>query len=127
ADCGVPTAECRLRSADCLLSQQISCYEQRIRRTLCQTSHEVGIPLCPERDIDAHSPALLHELTLQVTSNSVEHLEFEGAGGNLFCLRESDRGFDHLLVVRSDAVIDAALKQNLHQLHVIGIDIALVG
>ena len=33
---------------------------------------------------------------------------------------------DHLFVVRGDAVIDAAFQQNLHQLHIIGIDICFL-
>src|SRR5262249_41265023 len=83
-----------------LLSEQIPQDEQRVRRTFRQTAHEVGIPLRPERNINAAAPAFFHQAVLQVTADAVEHLKLERRRRDLLLLCELDGCANHALVVR---------------------------
>src|SRR4029077_8199737 len=80
------------------LPEQIFGDEQNIRRTLGQEAHQVRIPLGAEGNINPHAPTLLHQTTLQVTTDAVEHLEFEGLMGNVFSSIEGLGFFNDPLV-----------------------------
>src|ERR1041385_5710755 len=93
---------------------------------LGQASHEVRIPGLPVRDIDAHGVALAREFLLKVAPHAVEHLKLEAVFADALLARESFRGFDHVLVVRGDAVVDAAREQKLHAAHVVLVNIFFI-
>jgi hypothetical protein len=54
-----------------LRSQQVLGDEQHVGGAFCEPPHEVGIPLGAEGDVDAHAPALFHQVLLQVAPDSV--------------------------------------------------------
>ena len=62
---------------------------------------------------------MLHQLLLQVSADAVKHLELESSGRNFLLAGELFGRLNHVLVMSGDAVVDAALEQHLHQLHVI--------
>src|SRR5580658_2267528 len=45
-------------------SQQVLGDEENVGRALRKAPHQVGIPLCSERDVDAHSPAVASQALL---------------------------------------------------------------
>src|SRR5436190_20947599 len=108
-----------------LPSEQILQNENRVCRPLCKSPHQVWVPLRSERDVDAHAPAVADQLFLKIAADAVKHLKLKCVISDLFGARECERGFDHLRVVRGDAVIGPALQQDLHQRHEIRIDVFL--
>ena len=56
-------------------------HEPDVRGSLAEASHEVREPLPPERHVDPHAVALLHERGLQIPPDAVQHLELERVDG----------------------------------------------
>ncbi len=98
-----------------LAPQQIPGDEEYICRSFRQAAHEIGIPLGTEWNVNAHAPSFAHQPPLQVAANAVEHLKLKGVAWNIFLRGKCFGLIDDLLVVRRQAVIDAALHQNFHQ------------
>src|SRR6266700_6180240 len=73
----------RHESAGRLLPEPIPCDEQSVRWPFRQAAHEVGIPLCAKRNVDAHAPSLAHQALLQIAADTVEHLELESVARNV--------------------------------------------
>src|SRR4030095_1052538 len=72
----------RARGAICqLFAKEIRDKEPNVRGSLSKTTHEIGIPLRPEGNINTHRIAVFHKPFLQVTSNTVQHLELNGVFG----------------------------------------------
>src|SRR5581483_10419978 len=93
--------------------KQVSEDKEEVGGSLGQTAHEVRVPLGPERNVNAHLPALSHQALLQITPDAVQHLELECvprnvlANGERFCL------IDNALVMRGQPMIDPALYERL--------------
>ena len=60
-----------------LLTEIIGNEEPNICRALCQAAHEIRIPAPSEGNIDTDRITLFYKLLLQITTNSIEHLEFD--------------------------------------------------
>src|SRR5205807_1653030 len=70
--------------------------------------------------------AFPNQALLEVAADAVQHLEFEGVAWNLLSHGECFGFVDDVLVMRRQAVVDAALQQHLHELDVVGIDLRLL-
>ena len=75
----------------------------------------------PKWNVHPHAPSLAHQPPLQVAADAVEHLKLKGVARDIFQRGKYFGLIDDLLVVRRQAVIDAALHQNFHQPDVIRI------
>src|SRR5438105_7479132 len=108
-----------------LTSKEVLENEDRIRRPLGETAHQVRIPFRAERDVHAHAPSIANELLLQIAADAVQHLKLERVGSDVLAPREGDRRVDHLRIVRRDSVIRPAPQHDLHQLDEVRVDIRL--
>src|SRR5579885_3303591 len=88
--------------------------EEYVGGTLCQTPHEVRIPLGSKGHIDSHAPSIAHQTLLQVAANAVQHLEFEGIAGDSFPGGKLFGLIDDVFIVCSQAMIGPALHENFH-------------
>src|SRR4051794_8077831 len=110
-----------------LTPEEVAKDEEHVRRTLSQSPHIVGIPRAAERYIHPEPKSLAHQLSLQVATNAVEHLEFERIARDSVRRNEAFHLFDHRLVMRRDSRIHALLQQQFGELEEIAIHVALVG
>lgn len=51
---------------------------------LCQTAHEIRIPMSPEWNIHTYRITFLEKFLLQITSNSVKHLKLQPVLGEAY-------------------------------------------
>src|SRR6185312_7928950 len=109
------------------LLDDVAGHERDIGGTLCEAAHEVRIPLCTERNIAPHPPALADDLLLQVAANPVQHLEFEAIGLDVVLACELLHLLDYDFVVRGDAGIGTVQDETLHARDVIRVHVALFG
>ena len=110
-----------------LFAQHILGDEEDVGGALGEATHEVGIPLVAERDVDPNVVALGDELTLQIAADSEEHLELEAAAIDAALGDEGLGGSNHFLVVRGEPVINGTLQQHVGELGVVGIDVGFFG
>src|SRR5262249_3272145 len=106
-----------------LRAQHVPGNEEHIGRTLAQPPHKIGIPFRAEGYVDPGAPAFANKLLLKIAANPVEHLELERLPWDLLPHGKGPTFPDQILVVRRQAVINAALHQRSHQLDVVGIDL----
>src|SRR6185369_2919290 len=107
-------------------TKHVFCYEPGVGRALCQAAHEVGVPLGAEWDVNAYAPTFLGQAFLEVATDSVEHLEFEGAFGNSFLEGPGFDLFDDALIVGSETVEYSALDDEFCDLDVVGVNVFFV-
>src|SRR5580693_6511583 len=108
-----------------LSSQEVLGNEQHVRRTLGQPPHQIRIPFGSERNVDSHSPSVASQALLQIAADAVKHLELKGVSRNSLFGSERFGLINDVFVMGSQAVINLALHQNLHQLNVVGVDFRL--
>src|SRR5205085_7271753 len=121
---GKPTSTqsfCAEIKAPLKLAPKIFRNENCIRLPLCQTPHQVRIPFSAKWYINTHTPAIAYQFFLQVATDTVQHLKFKCIARDLFLNGKSFGLIDDVFVVCGQAVINAALQQNLEQLHIISI------
>src|SRR6266496_5914795 len=111
-----------LRDVRNLSAQDVLRDKEGVRRTLGEAAHQVGIPLRPEWNVNAHTPPLFCKLGLEIATNSVQHLEFESRRRNSFSAAPMFDLVDDALIVSGEAMEDAAPDEVLRDLDVIGID-----
>src|SRR5664279_1365792 len=110
-----------------LLPEHVPCDEDHVGGALRQASHEVRIPLRPERNIDAQAVAFAHQLLLQIATHAMQHLKLIRGVRDVLRARELFYLGDDLLVVCGNAMEDAALQQRARQLQVVRIRVGLLG
>src|SRR2546425_273998 len=108
-----------------LVPEEIAQEEPQIGGPLGQSAHEIGKPVAAIWNINAEAVAVFNELSLQVGSHAIKHLELKIVLGDFLCGREANGLRDHARIVGGYSVVKAAGQQHLHQPRVIAIDVFL--
>ena len=96
-------------------SRMLRTHGRDVGRALAQPAHEVGKPLAPERNVDAHAVALLGERGLQIAAHAVQQLKLESVRADAAFGRPLPRQRVHGRVVCGKRRILAAFEHHLHQ------------
>src|SRR4051794_39704702 len=89
-------------------------YEADVRGAFAQTTHEVGEPFTPEWNVDADEVPFAVQPSLEIASDSIQHLELEAGPIDSVFRRIGLCGRDHRLVMRRDSRIGAIREQQAH-------------
>src|SRR5215472_4325690 len=122
--CGRPLPKARKKPST---AEEVFGEEEDVGGAFGEATHEVGVPLGAEGDVDADAVALRDELALQIAADAVEHLKLEGGFFDTVDFDEVAEVVDDGLVVRSHATEDAAGNQLLRNVKIVGIDVGLGG
>jgi CheY-like chemotaxis protein len=126
---GVPTEAWRTGKEGGLrpVGNEVTEKKHQIRRTLGEAAHKVREPVGAIGNVDAEAIAFSGQLLLQIRADSVQHLKFELVAADLFLSREILGGPNHSGIVSGDSVVNPARQQDLHELHVVSVDVCLLG
>src|SRR5271168_1251011 len=86
-----------------LVLEEVLDEEDDVGGALGEATHEVGVPLRTEGNVDADPIALGHQAVLEIAADAVEHLEFEGASVDLVVVDERAHLVDDGFIVGGDA------------------------
>src|SRR5699024_3354567 len=102
-------------------------YKIDILRTLCETSHEVCIPVVAEWHIYYSMISALHEISLIVFPETVQHLEFILIIRDIVFFNEIDCFFNYIMVMCRNGRKAASFKQVcFYESQICGINISFV-
>ena len=106
-------------------THEVAKQEERVGGTLCQSPHQIRVPLGPKRRGHENLEATPDEVELELRAHAVEELELEAVVADPVLLGEPDSPLEQPLVVRRDRPIAGTRERSLEEAHVRRVDVRL--